>query len=277
MAGTTKVFVNNNPPACEDDDLNGYKNENNILITSSGQSLNTSDNDQTSKAVANYAAKGDFYQEAGGSAADVYVLEESDIQKQLTQYKDGMRIRFRVVNANTSASTININSIGVKNIKKGLENLTLGDIVVDDIVTLIYDESNDEFQLYNPKQIDWQIKFLSADVISDVVISDLTYTLTVGATYRITLKMNSRVTAADNDVAIDIKDGATVIGRLSGDNNFTADMFNSSIIIRKMVNTALTFVAASATANALIAGNGAGDETYVMIEKLPNHNETTVT
>ena len=37
MASTTKTWTNNSAPACEDVDLNGFKDENNNLIEGSGQ------------------------------------------------------------------------------------------------------------------------------------------------------------------------------------------------------------------------------------------------
>ena len=71
MSATGKTWLNGSPPQLEDDDLNGFKLENNNLILSAGIALNTSDNLQTTYAVAHYAAKGDFQSEAGGSAADI--------------------------------------------------------------------------------------------------------------------------------------------------------------------------------------------------------------
>ena len=115
MAATTKAFSNNNPPACEDEDLNGFKNENNNLITGSGQGLSTADNQQTQKAVAVYAAGGDFYADSG--AADAYVLSPVGSKLAPEDYFEGMRVRFAPDNDNTGASTVNVDSLGVIDIK----------------------------------------------------------------------------------------------------------------------------------------------------------------
>lgn len=149
MSATDKTFVDFSDPKCDAEALNGFNNENKNLITGSGQTPNKADNFQTAKAVANYSAKGDFYEEGGGSAADAYVLEASDLQKEITQYKDGMRIRFRVDagHTNTGASTVNINAIGVKDIKIKTNALTAGLLTAGDIVEIVFDESADVFQL----------------------------------------------------------------------------------------------------------------------------------
>jgi len=67
MAATAKTWLNNNPPTCEDDDLNGFKNENNNAIVGSGQSLNTGDLQQTHKAMAVFASVGNFYADSGAA------------------------------------------------------------------------------------------------------------------------------------------------------------------------------------------------------------------
>lgn len=113
MASTVKTFSNNNPPSCEDEDLNGFKLENNNLIVGSGQSLSTADNQQTHKAVSAYAASGDFYTDSG--IANAYVLSTVGAKVPPPEYADGMRTRFDVANPNAGgASTINVAGLGVK-------------------------------------------------------------------------------------------------------------------------------------------------------------------
>ena len=114
MSATNKIWVNGVPPTCEDVDLNGFKNENNNLIVGSGQSLSTSDNQQTHKAVAHYAAAGDYYVDSG--TASTYVLSPTGSQIAPAAYATGMRIRFRPVNTGGASSTVNVAGLGVKNI-----------------------------------------------------------------------------------------------------------------------------------------------------------------
>jgi len=147
MSATIEDFINGTQGQLLANFLNGFKFENNNFIVGSGQVLNVGDFQQSHKALAIFAARGDFYQEAGGSAADVYVLQNVGAQAQIFQYKDGMRIRFRVVNTNTGSSTVNINGLGAKSIKFVANNLLAGMILLDEIIELVFDESNDEFQL----------------------------------------------------------------------------------------------------------------------------------
>jgi hypothetical protein len=61
----------------------------------------------------------------------------------LDAYITGMPITFKAGNANTGASTIDINDLGAKTIKKnGNEDLTVGDILAGQIVTVVYDGTN---------------------------------------------------------------------------------------------------------------------------------------
>ena len=128
MSATTKIWTNGIAPTCEDDDLNGFKNENNNLIIGSGQSLLTADNQQTHKAIAHYAGVGDFYVDSG--SADTYILSATGAQTAPPTYATGMRIRFRAGNDNTAASTVNVASLGVKNLVKDSTGaaVSVGDI-----------------------------------------------------------------------------------------------------------------------------------------------------
>jgi hypothetical protein len=66
----------------------------------------------------------------------------------LTAYITGMPICFKAGNANTGASTIDVNGLGAKAIKKnGSDDLAVGDILAGQIVTVIYDGTN--FQVMN--------------------------------------------------------------------------------------------------------------------------------
>ena len=96
-------------------DFNEAIDELENIITGTGISLSSGDLNQVGKAVAAYAAGADFYVDSG--AADAYVLSAVGSKQAPEAYFNGMRVRFRPTNANTGASTINVNSLGVKNIK----------------------------------------------------------------------------------------------------------------------------------------------------------------
>src|ERR1051326_5902443 len=64
----------------------------------------------------------------------------------ITAYTTGLTLRFQAINANTGASTLAVNGLAAKTIKKGvIVDLEAGDILANQIITVIYDGTN--FQL----------------------------------------------------------------------------------------------------------------------------------
>lgn len=152
MSSTVKTFIDNQNPTCNAADLNGFAAENNNLIASTGQTLSASDNTQTAKAVASYAANADFYTDSG--SANAYVLSPITYGTNQTNYTplaylNGMRVRFKAQNANTATSTVNVNGLGVKTIKTSdfSSNLASNAIKANDIVELEYDSASGYFIL----------------------------------------------------------------------------------------------------------------------------------
>jgi hypothetical protein len=99
-------------------------------VTDSGQALG-GDKFQLSKAMSINAAAADYYNDSG--AADVYVLSKPGTSslRSPAAYLEGMNIRFRPANNNTSGSTVNVAGIGAKSIlKAGGGALSAGDISV---------------------------------------------------------------------------------------------------------------------------------------------------
>jgi hypothetical protein len=80
---------------------------------------------------------------ADTGTANAYAV---DLSPALTQYITGMPIYFKADNANTGASTINVNGLGIKTIRKiSNQDLISGDIQAGQVVGVIYDGTN--FQL----------------------------------------------------------------------------------------------------------------------------------
>ena len=79
------------------------------------------------------------------SVNDSYAITDSDI----TDYTAGMIVNFKATIANTTGCTLNINGLGAKNIYKNVSAaLETGDIIANQIVSVIYDGTN--FQLLSP-------------------------------------------------------------------------------------------------------------------------------
>lgn len=122
-------------------EFDDYFNENKNQVESSGQALTEADAFQLAKAVANYAADGDFYTDSGSGTA--YVLTPVTPRKGITgvasDYRTGTRARFIAANSNTDAATVNINAIAVKDIKDSLGgDLIPGQIAAGRVIEIVY-------------------------------------------------------------------------------------------------------------------------------------------
>ena len=116
------------------------------LISSSSQSPSGADFEQVVKAVSHYVSNGSFYTDSG--IANAYVVSVIGSNKAPPAYVDGMQVHFVTANASTGSSTINVNSLGVKNIR-----LPSGaTLIADDIsarVSMVFDSGNDWFEVTN--------------------------------------------------------------------------------------------------------------------------------
>ena len=87
-------------------------------IVSSGISLidiaSAADNTQLSETLSRHAAASTFYEDSG--AANAYVLSPLNSFVAPAALLDGMFVRFFATNANTGASTVNVNGLGVKSL-----------------------------------------------------------------------------------------------------------------------------------------------------------------
>jgi hypothetical protein len=123
----------------------------------------------------------------------------------------------------------------------------------------------------------YQVKYLSANVTTDIVMSDLTYTLEVGKRYRLFLRSEAIGITADPGVSILVKDGGTTIGAVvhTADQAVGRATNSSWELIHVMTATSLTFTTSSASALSYITGTGDATQTYVMVEELNNYDVTS--
>lgn len=114
-----------------------------IAIGSNGQYL--SSNGTTPTWVSPTAVNINYIADSGSANAYVATLSPA-----LAAYTAGVLVQFKAANANTTASTLNVNGLGVKTIKKlgGSTDLASGDIATGMIVECEYDGTN--FVMLNP-------------------------------------------------------------------------------------------------------------------------------
>lgn len=121
--------------------FNSLKNELENLITGTGQTLSSADNFQIAKSVADYSAYGDCYTDTGSASA--YVLSPVGSLKAAHNYANGMRVRFFAANNNSGACTINVNSLGVKDIKNPDGTALKADTIrQNQVIELVYQSPN---------------------------------------------------------------------------------------------------------------------------------------
>lgn len=121
-------------------ELNSMNNElQNLIINGGIPLLSAADLNQLGKAIANIVGSVNFYSDTG--ATDAYVLNVTGTFQAPTVYTIGMLVRFRPTNDNTGASTINVSSLGIKDIKKedGTTDVEAGDISTIHDAFLRYD------------------------------------------------------------------------------------------------------------------------------------------
>lgn len=117
------------------------------LDPEAGPDVNTT---MLSQSIAAYANAGSQYQDSG--AADAYVLAIATNLKSVSEYYDGMMVVFKAGNTNTGASTINVASLGVKDLEtEAGVVLDANAIVADKFYFAVYSLSDDRFELLIPK------------------------------------------------------------------------------------------------------------------------------
>lgn len=121
-------------------------------VSSSDQTLAPSDgtgevSTQLAKAMSIYGAGGALYHIDTG-AADAYVLNPVSPKESPPAYFDGFTVLFSPDNSNTGPATINVASIGLKDLVDNLGNALIGgEIIADKYVIARYNSSTDDFEI----------------------------------------------------------------------------------------------------------------------------------
>jgi len=128
-------------------------NELQDFVTSAGFTLDPEAGPDTDismfrKSVAIYSTGAMYFNESG--AADAYVLTRSGNIAPMPYYFDGMTVIFKPTNDNIGASTINVDSLGVKDlVASDGSALVGGEIVTDLYVMARFRSSTDDFEIVN--------------------------------------------------------------------------------------------------------------------------------
>lgn len=125
--------------------LNAVQEEISYVITQQGITLSKSDRTQLKKAI-DYMLLNSAANSATASGTNTYTVTLTPAP---TAYSTWMEFKIKFTNANTSSSTLNVNSLGAKTIKRANgAGLNVGDIIAGMIGHLIYDGT--DMILLNP-------------------------------------------------------------------------------------------------------------------------------
>ncbi len=141
----------------DDDWCNAVQEEICYPITQAGMTLDKTSRTQLKSAMHIFAQKDTGVYALDTGAANAYVVTLSPVP---AAYTTGMRLSVKIVNANTTTSTINVNGLGVKTIKDlSGANLAANALLAGMMADLKYDGTN--FQLCNSPLVttlDWATK-----------------------------------------------------------------------------------------------------------------------
>lgn len=136
---------------------------------------------------------------ADSGAADAYVVTLSPA---ITSYTQGMVVRFKATNANTGASTLNVNGVAAEAIVKNVSDaLEADDIAAGQLCTVVYDATN-KWTLQVPGAP--TVTFATATQFRDDTAGSLTLSPAVvwDAAEPVALTSSSNSTAWDMDSGI---------------------------------------------------------------------------
>jgi len=125
---------------------------------------------QLSKAIANAVANSTYFIDNG--VVNNYILLSPIGTKSMAEYRIGSVIRFLPMNSNTGPSTINVNSLGLVDIKRYDDSaLQANDITTDGYCMLIFDGTN--FRLLKQNVV-ITAKLIATNINSDIIMPNTT-------------------------------------------------------------------------------------------------------
>lgn len=201
--------------------------------------------------------KGIYVGTVGGTANAITLTPSPAI----AVYTAGARFTFIASASNSAAVTVNVSSVGVKNItKRGTTALVDGDILINQIVSIIYDGTR--FQMVAP---------------GDSPVADGTETISGAWTFSADLTLAEAVPTlilTESDQAVDtkswlIRSNASVFFIGSSDDALTAS--SRAIEVTRSVNTIAGIVLGNTTDNPTVKMSVDGTERNVGFREIPQN------
>lgn len=144
MGAPELTFVNNSTPQCGAESLNAFTQELNNIITNMGLTISDTTWDQVFNAVVKGIMTGTFFEYSG--TANAVILTSLGSKTAAATYYDGYQASFISTTVNTGATTINIDGIGVKDLKT-IDGDDLSGGEVTGFMTVVYRSDEDYFMI----------------------------------------------------------------------------------------------------------------------------------
>lgn len=191
-------------------DFNSFNEELENIVRDSDQTLDAAGGPNTdlnmlSKAASAYANAGSSYQDSG--VADAYVLAIASNLQSVTKYYSNMTVTFKAGATNTGASTVNISGLGVKSITDSSGVALVADVIlVNDYIKIVYNLSDDRFELETYKNNKTGVHGVTGDVVGETNTQTLTNKTIAGDDNTITEvdSISDQGTVAANGIAIKV-------------------------------------------------------------------------
>jgi hypothetical protein len=148
MSATDKTYIDS-VTSFAAADANSITLDINNAVTSSAQVLNGTSNNQTAVTMNTYSHNGQSYT-AGGSVNTYTLTQAQSTLHAILAYVDGTKVRFRAGVTNTGGSTVDVSSVGVKDIMTSAGvALVGGEIQAGAWIELTYDSGDGAFLITN--------------------------------------------------------------------------------------------------------------------------------
>ena len=179
------------------DEWNEVPREIENVITADGIVLSGGDLNQLGKGISNYVANNTFYSDSG--AVDASVLTVIGSKQGPTVYLNGMSIRFIAVATNTGTTTVNVNGLGIKPLRRSdSAELSAGDISTTIITEATYISASDEFRI-NGGADKWKAQAIEgAWTFGAATIFQAITTFEAQATFEVQTNFEASISLADS-------------------------------------------------------------------------------
>lgn len=194
----------------------------------------------------------------------------------LTVYTTGDTFSFVVANTNTTAVTINIDSLGAKAITRdGSTALTAGDLVAGEVVMIVYDGTR--FQVINPNAFTNLKVSGTLDVTGATTVGNLSVTGTVGAltstsTFTDTYGKVRAIPQSGSNKTTTYTLATTDVGRFvgigtSGSISIPNSTFSTGDVVSIYNSTSSDATISCVITNAYISGSSTNKSTITLAQK----------